>query len=132
MLAIAASDAFRVPYLLPYLNNSFMALESLTLPCVPVTIGNTQNMKVSSWLAAVPALLLLAACGSPYPLFTSDGRQTTMVDCTGGDWNLCVDRAKSICPSTAYDTVDRRDDGNSRGLLIACKPGVPAAQSQAQ
>ncbi len=89
-------------------------------------------MKVSSWLAAVPALLSLAACGSPNPLFTSDGRQTTMVDCTGGDWNLCVDRAKSICPSGGYDTLDRRDDGSSRSVLIACKPGAAPAATAPQ
>ena len=85
-------------------------------------------MKVSSWLAVVPAFLALAGCGSPYPLFTSDGRQTTMVDCSGAGWDLCVQRAKALCPSGEYDTIDRRDDSGNRGLLVACKAGAPAAQ----
>ncbi len=84
-------------------------------------------MKVSVWLAAVLALLSLAACGSTYPLFTSDGRQTTMIDCTGSGWNLCADRAKALCPSGGYDTIDRRDSSDGRGLLVACRPGAPAA-----
>ena len=84
-------------------------------------------MKVSVWLAAVPALLSLAACGSTYPLFTSDGRQTTMIDCTGGGWNLCADRAKALYPTGAYDTLDRRDSSDGRSLLVACRSGGASA-----
>lgn len=84
-------------------------------------------MKVTQWLASVAALSTLAACSSPYPLFTSDGRSTTMVDCTGADWNLCQQRAQSLCPSSTYDVIDRRDDSGGRGLLVACKvPKTPA------
>jgi hypothetical protein len=85
-------------------------------------------MKVSVWLAAVLALLSLAACGSTYPLFTSDGRQTTMIDCPGNGWNLCTDRAKALCPSGVYDTLDRRDSGDGHSLLVACKAGSSTQQ----
>ena len=85
-------------------------------------------MKVSLWLASVAAVSSLAACSSPYPLFTSDGRATTMVDCTGNDWSLCQQRAQALCPSATYDVIDRRDDSGGRGLLVACKAPKQTAQ----
>ncbi|HTJ95174.1 MAG TPA: hypothetical protein VL424_18925 [Pararobbsia sp.] len=85
-------------------------------------------MKVIQWLASIAAFGMLAACSSPYPLFTSDGRSTTMVDCTGGDWNLCQQRAQALCPSGTYDVIDRRNDSGGRGLLVACKAPTTAAQ----
>lgn len=83
-------------------------------------------MKVTQWLASMAVFGTLAACSSPYPLFTSDGRATTMVDCTGADWSLCQQRAQSLCPSSTYDVIDRRNDSGGRGLLVACKvPKTP-------
>ncbi|RKP46256.1 hypothetical protein D7S86_25210 [Pararobbsia silviterrae] len=67
------------------------------------------------------ALATLAACSSSYPLFTSDGRPTTMVDCSGADWSLCQQRAQALCPASQYDVIDRRDGSDGRGLLVACK-----------
>jgi hypothetical protein len=107
---------------------SAITRRALTLPFEPTHPGTHIKMKVSLWLASIAALSTLAACGTTYPLFTSDGRPTTMVDCTGSDWSLCQQRAQALCPTSAYDVIDRRDDSSGRGLLVACKASKTPAQ----
>ncbi|WP_179402866.1 hypothetical protein [Burkholderia guangdongensis] len=62
----------------------------------------------------------LGGCGGSAPLFTSDGRSTTLVQCTGDSWNDCTANAQSICNGD-IDVIQRSADGNVRSLLFACK-----------
>ncbi|MBM2765693.1 hypothetical protein LGM65_08855 [Burkholderia anthina] len=62
----------------------------------------------------------LGGCGGGAPLFTSDGRPTTQVQCTGNDWSNCTDNARAIC-NGEFDILDQSTDDAVRNLLFACK-----------
>ncbi|AOR72308.1 hypothetical protein BBJ41_27410 [Burkholderia stabilis] len=61
----------------------------------------------------------LGGCGGA-PLFTSDGRPTTQVQCTGSDWSNCTDNARAIC-SGDFEVIQQSTDDAVRNLLFACK-----------
>jgi hypothetical protein len=62
----------------------------------------------------------LAACSSSPPLFTSDGRQTTAVQCPVGS-DTCEQQAKAMCGNGGYDVVRESSDNGMRSLLYACR-----------
>nr|WP_231748387.1 hypothetical protein [Burkholderia sp. ABCPW 14] len=65
----------------------------------------------------------LSSCGGSAPLFTSDGRSTTMVQCpAGGPWDTCIQNARGICGGD-FDTIRQSVDNGVRNLLFACKAG---------
>lgn len=63
----------------------------------------------------------LGGCGSSAPLFTSDGRSTTLVQCVSGDaWSNCMDNARAACDGE-LDVLRQSVDEGVRSLLFACK-----------
>jgi hypothetical protein len=75
-------------------------------------------------LALVPllaALSALSACSSAPPLFSSDGRPTSMINCpASGGWSNCQENARAMCAGS-YDVLDQSTDNGQNGLLIACR-----------
>jgi hypothetical protein len=65
----------------------------------------------------------LAGCSSAPPLFSADGRPTTLIQCpAAGGWSLCTQNARAICGGANYDVLEQSTDNGQNGLLIACKP----------
>ncbi|KEZ06680.1 hypothetical protein GQ57_06525 [Burkholderia sp. MSh2] len=78
---------------------------------------------VCRWPRAAVMLALVAGlggCGGSAPLFTSDGRPTTQVQCTGSDWSNCTDNARAICNGD-FEVLQQSSDDATRNLLFACK-----------
>ncbi|HEF4755203.1 hypothetical protein KTF24_02540 [Burkholderia multivorans] len=65
-------------------------------------------------------VVALGGCGGGAPLFTSDGRPTTQVQCTGDSWSNCTDNARAIC-NGEYDVLQQSTDSGTRSLLFACR-----------
>jgi predicted small lipoprotein YifL len=80
-----------------------------------------QSGTFGAYAAALCCCAALAGCGGKAPLFTSDGRPTTMVQCSSqGPWDTCEQNARGICQGD-FDVVKRSTDSTSRNLLFACK-----------
>lgn len=74
-----------------------------------------------SLAAASTCAVILAACGTSAPLFTSDGRPTTVVQCSAASaWDNCTEHARAICGGD-IDVLDQSDVDGSHKLLFACK-----------
>jgi hypothetical protein len=74
-----------------------------------------------SALAMVAGAVFLAGCGSGAPLFTKDGRPTTVVQCSAsGPWDNCTEHARAICGGD-IDVIQQSDVGGAHKLLFACK-----------
>ncbi|GAB7524691.1 hypothetical protein PBS_36790 [Paraburkholderia sp. 2C] len=71
-------------------------------------------------VAALAATALLAGCGSSAPLFASDGRPTTLVQCTNGS-DSCDQQAAASCDGAGYEVVRQTVESGVRNLLYACK-----------
>jgi hypothetical protein len=76
-------------------------------------------------LRAIAAASLCAAaltgCSASAPLFTSDGRPTTAVQCSAaGPWENCMDHARGICQSD-IDVISQSTADGLNKLLFACK-----------
>lgn len=80
---------------------------------------NRRLFRVGAMLA-VTGCVVLAGCGSSAPLFLSDGRPTTQVQCPDGQ-DSCEQQARAACGG-AFDTVRQSTDNGQRSLLYACKP----------
>lgn len=70
-------------------------------------------------MLAVTGCVVLAGCGSSAPLFLSDGRPTTQVQCPDSQ-DSCEQQARAACGG-AFDTVRQSTDNGQRSLLYACK-----------
>ncbi|WP_233217299.1 hypothetical protein [Trinickia dabaoshanensis] len=71
--------------------------------------------------AASGCAVILAGCGASAPLFTSDGRPTTVVQCSASSaWENCTEHARAIC-GRDIDVLDQTDVDGSHKLLFACK-----------
>jgi predicted small lipoprotein YifL len=70
--------------------------------------------------AALVAVAALAGCGSSAPLFASDGRPTTLVQCTNGS-DSCDQQAAASCEGAGYEVVRQTVESGVRNLLYACK-----------
>ena len=69
-------------------------------------------------LAAGALASALGGCSSP-PLFLSDGRQTTLVQCPAGSDN-CSQQATASCGG-AFDVVRQTIDNGTLNLIYACR-----------
>ena len=76
---------------------------------------------VRSVAAGALSAAVLAGCGGSAPLFTSDGRPTTAVQCSAaGPWDNCIENARGLCQSS-IDILQQSDVGGAHKLLFACK-----------
>jgi hypothetical protein len=81
-------------------------------------IGKAFGLSVS--FAAMASAL--AGCSSAPPLFSADGRPTTLIQCpAAGGWSLCTQNARATCQGANYDVLEQSTDNGQNGLLIACK-----------
>jgi predicted small lipoprotein YifL len=71
-------------------------------------------------VAVLAAVAGLAGCGSSAPLFASDGRPTTLVQCTNGS-DSCDQQAAASCDGAGYEVVRQTVESGVRNLLYACK-----------
>lgn len=72
-------------------------------------------------LLALACLAALGACSSTPPLFTSDGRNTTQVQCPlSGPADTCEQNATGLCGGP-FDTVGSSSNGQTRTLIFACR-----------
>jgi hypothetical protein len=68
------------------------------------------------------AMSILSACSSAPPLFSSDGRPTSLIQCpSNGGWSNCQENARAMCAGGNYDVLGQSTDNGQNGLLIACK-----------
>jgi hypothetical protein len=87
--------------------------------------SQTSAARLAHWgrgasLAAALAMTgALAACSSAPPLFSSDGRPTTLVQCPAGSDN-CEQQAQAMCGG-AFDTMRTTTNNGVRSLLYACR-----------
>jgi hypothetical protein len=65
------------------------------------------------------AMAVLGGCSSSPPLFLSDGRPTTLVQCPAGS-DSCAQQAAASC-NGAYDIVRQTSDGGTLNLIYACR-----------
>jgi hypothetical protein len=68
---------------------------------------------------AVGGVVMLAGCSGSPPLFLSDGRQTTLVQCPAGSDN-CAQQATASCGG-AFDVVRQSTDNGTLSLIYACR-----------
>lgn len=87
-----------------------------SLSYVARSAGVSLTLTVNVAIAAVAAL---SGCSSSPPLFMSDGRATTLVQCPVGS-DSCVQQANASCGG-AYDTVRESRDNGTFSLIYACR-----------
>ncbi|WP_144142256.1 hypothetical protein [Paraburkholderia sp. BCC1884] len=68
---------------------------------------------------AIGAFAVLIGCSSSAPLFLSDGRPTTLVQCPAGS-DSCSQQASASC-NGAFDVVRQSSDNGTLSLLYACR-----------
>jgi hypothetical protein len=68
---------------------------------------------------AVGGFVALSACSSSAPLFLSDGRPTTLVQCPVGS-DSCGQQANAAC-NGAFDVVRQSSENGTLNLLYACR-----------
>jgi hypothetical protein len=61
----------------------------------------------------------LAACSSSPPLFLSDGRATTLVQCPEGS-DSCAQQARANCGGGQFEVVRQSSDKGTLSLIYAC------------
>ncbi|WP_144112928.1 hypothetical protein [Paraburkholderia sp. BCC1886] len=83
-----------------------------------VSLTLTANIAIGA-IAAIAAIAALSGCSSSPPLFMSDGRATTLVQCPVGS-DSCVQQANASCGG-AYDTVRESRDNGTFSLIYACR-----------
>jgi hypothetical protein len=64
-------------------------------------------------------LAALAGCSSSPPLFLSDGRPTTLVQCPVGS-DSCVQQARANCGGGHFDVVRQSSGNGTVSLIYAC------------
>jgi hypothetical protein len=63
----------------------------------------------------------LAGCGGGAPLFTGDGRPTTLVQCSAqGPSSACTENARGMCGGD-FDIVKQSTGNGVRNLVFACR-----------
>ncbi|WP_345816563.1 hypothetical protein AAGS40_24465 [Paraburkholderia sp. PREW-6R] len=76
-------------------------------------------MRLALAALAVGSFAALSACSSSPPLFLSDGRPTTLVQCPVGS-DSCVQQASAAC-NGAFDVVSQSSENGTLNLLYACR-----------
>ncbi|RDK02227.1 hypothetical protein [Paraburkholderia lacunae] len=64
-------------------------------------------------------IAVLSGCSSSAPLFLSDGRITTLVQCPNGS-DSCVQQARASCGG-AFDVVRQSTSNGTLSLIYACR-----------
>ncbi|MFM0736862.1 hypothetical protein PQQ51_06410 [Paraburkholderia xenovorans] len=67
----------------------------------------------------VSGIAVLGGCSSSAPLFLSDGRPTTLVQCPNGS-DSCAQQAAASCGG-AFDVVRQTNENGTLNLIYACK-----------
>ncbi|CAH2775872.1 MAG: FIG00453500: hypothetical protein [uncultured Paraburkholderia sp.] len=75
--------------------------------------------RCASATLAVGAFCALSACSSAPPLFLSDGRPTTLVQCREGS-DSCSQQASAACGGP-FDVVRQSSEGSTLNLIYACR-----------
>ena len=70
-------------------------------------------------MLAAGVVVALGGCSSSAPLFLSDGRATTLVQCPVGS-DSCAQQASASC-NGAYDVVRQSSEGGTLSLIYACR-----------
>jgi len=73
----------------------------------------------SGVMLAAGVVVALGGCSSSAPLFLSDGRATTLVQCPVGS-DSCAQQASASC-NGAYDVVRQSSEGGTLSLIYACR-----------
>jgi hypothetical protein len=73
----------------------------------------------SSVMLAAGAIVALGGCSSSPPLFLSDGRATTLVQCPVGS-DSCAQQASASC-NGAFDVVRQTSQSGTLNLIYACR-----------
>lgn len=68
---------------------------------------------------ALGAFVALGGCSSSAPLFLSDGRATTLVQCPVGS-DSCAQQANASCGG-GFDVVRQSSDNGTLSLIYACR-----------
>jgi hypothetical protein len=68
---------------------------------------------------AVGVVAGLSGCSSSAPLFLSDGRATTLVQCPAGS-DSCSQQATASC-NGAFDVVRQSTENGTLSLIYACR-----------
>jgi hypothetical protein len=68
---------------------------------------------------AAGVMVALSACSSSAPLFLSDGRATTLVQCPAGS-DSCSQQASASCGG-AFDVVRQSTENGTLNLIYACR-----------
>jgi hypothetical protein len=68
---------------------------------------------------AAGAMAMLSGCSSSAPLFLSDGRATTLVQCPVGS-DSCSQQASASCGG-AFDVVRQSSESGTLSLIYACR-----------
>lgn len=74
--------------------------------------------RASTTLAA-GVMVALSGCSSSAPLFLSDGRATTLVQCPAGS-DSCSQQASASCGG-AFDVVRQSTENGTLNLIYACR-----------
>ena len=83
---------------------------------IAIRLGGASRAVAAGALCAA-----LAGCGSSPPLFTPDGRPTTLVQCpAAGPWDTCRQDARGICQSD-FDVIRQTTGKGMNNLFFACK-----------
>ena len=75
--------------------------------------------RVACATLAVGFAVALSGCSSSAPLFLSDGRATTLVQCPAGS-DSCSQQANASC-NGAFDVVRQSTENGTLNLLYACR-----------
>jgi hypothetical protein len=87
----------------------------------PTLRSNGRGAAVRLAAFAVPLCATLVGCGGGAPLFTSDGRPTTLVQCPEqGPLTACTENARGMCGGD-FDIVKQSTNNGMRNLLFACR-----------
>jgi hypothetical protein len=80
---------------------------------------------VQRWKIAVIAFIaLLSGCATASKIYLPDGRQGTLIKCSGwaNSWGNCQEKAGELCGARGYDVVDRHEETVYIGVFQQAKP----------
>ncbi|HTI18006.1 MAG TPA: hypothetical protein VL598_10110 [Trinickia sp.] len=87
----------------------------------PMLFLNVGERAAKCAVCAIVLCSILAGCASSAPLFTKDGRPTTLVQCPAeGSAAPCLEQARGICGGD-FDIVEQSTNRGQRNLLFACR-----------
>lgn len=82
------------------------------------SVRTNRLARAATGATAFAMLAGLSACSSSPPLFLSDGRPTTLVQCPEGS-DSCVQQARVSCGGQ-FDVVRQSSENGTLSLIYAC------------